>query len=36
MHVALTVFRVQGVELLLHLEHVQRGYTQNLSFAALE
>ena len=35
-HVALAGNRVQRVNLLLHLQHVQRGDTQNLSLAALE
>ncbi|MPM13199.1 hypothetical protein SDC9_59554 [bioreactor metagenome] len=35
-HVALGVLRRQRVDLLLHLEHVQRGDTQDLGLAALE
>ena len=34
--VALGLDRVQGVQLLLHLEHVQGGDTHDLGFAALE
>ena len=36
MHVALAILRVQGVELLLHLEHVQRRDPEDLGLAALE
>src|SRR5690606_33892227 len=35
-HVALLRLRVKGVDLLLHLEHVQRGDTHDLGLAALE
>ena len=35
-HVALLRHRCQRVDLLLHLEHVQRGDTQDLGLAALE
>ena len=36
MHIALGGRARQGVDLLLHLEHVERGDAQNLGFAALE
>ena len=36
MHVALVVLWAQGVELLLHLEHVQGSDTQDLSLTPLE
>ena len=36
MHVAAVRLRGERVELLLHLEHVQRGDTQDLGLAALE
>ena len=36
MHVALAGGRAQGVELLLHAQHVQRGDPQDLGLAALE
>ncbi|CAB4878329.1 unannotated protein [freshwater metagenome] len=36
MHVALAILRVQRVELLLHLEHVQRGHAEDLRLTALE
>ena len=35
-HVALGFHRGQGINLLLHLEHVQGGNTQNLGLTALE
>ena len=35
-HIALGGRARQGVDLLLHLEHVERGDAQNLGFAALE
>ncbi len=36
MHVALAVVRRQGVEPLLHLEHIQGGHTEDLCLTALE
>ena len=36
MHVTLVVLWAQGVELLLHLEHVECGDAQDLGLAALE
>ena len=36
MHVAAVLLRGQRVELPLHLEHVQRGDTQDLGLATLE